>query len=71
MAHSEVRVPAGGAADLIEAFRARLGEVESATGFERLEVWQDDRDAERFVMVSWWESHECFLGSMRSKSHRR
>lgn len=71
VAHSEIRVPAGGVLDLVEAFRARLGEVDAWPGFCRLEVWQDERDAERFVMVSWWDSHESFSDYMRSQSHRR
>lgn len=71
VAHSEIRVPAGGVPDLIAAFRARLGEVDGWPGFARLEVWQDERDAEHFVMVSWWDSHECFSDYMRSESHRR
>lgn len=39
--------------------------------FSRLEVWQDERDAERFVMVSWWDDHDSFTAYMRSRSHRR
>ncbi|MGK2947705.1 MAG: antibiotic biosynthesis monooxygenase family protein [Acidimicrobiales bacterium] len=71
VAHSEIRVPASGSPDLIAAFLARLGEVDGWPGFERLEVWQDERDVERFVMVSWWDSHESFSSYMRSPSHRR
>ena len=71
VAQSEIRVPAAGAPGLVSAFRDRLGEVEDWPGFVRLEVWQDERDAERFVMVSWWDSHACFSEYMRSESHRR
>jgi heme-degrading monooxygenase HmoA len=71
VAHSEIRVPTRGVADLLAAFRDRLGEVDGWPGFARLEVWQDERDPERFVMVSWWDSHECFSEYMRSQSHRR
>lgn len=71
VAHSEIRVPADGAAGLTAAFRSRLGEVDGWPGFSRLEVWQDERDAERFVMVSWWDNQESFTNYMRSQSHRR
>lgn len=71
VAHSEIRVPADGVTDLVGAFRARLGEVDGWPGFSRLEVWQDERDAQRFVMVSWWDNHESFTNYMRSQSHRR
>lgn len=71
VAHSEIRVPAAGAASLISAFEGRLGEVEPWPGFERLEVWQDERDDGRFVMVSWWDDKESFQTYMRSESHRR
>ena len=71
VAHSEIRVPAAGAAGLVRAFEDRLGEVEAWEGFVRLEVWQDERNDERFVMVSWWDSHACFSDYMRSASHRR
>lgn len=71
VAHSELRVPANGAPGLVAAFRGRLREVEAAPGFERLEVWQDERDPERFVMVSWWDSQERFAHYMRSEAHRR
>jgi heme-degrading monooxygenase HmoA len=71
VAHSEIRVPPDGAAGLVSAFRARLGEVERWPGFVRLEVWQDERDPCRFVMVSWWDTRECFADYMRSESHRR
>ena len=71
VAHSEIRVPAGGVDDLVAAFRARLGAVDAWPGFCHLEVWQDERDAERFVMVSWWDSRESFTGYMQSQSHQQ
>lgn len=71
VAHSEIRVPAAGVDDLVTAFRERLGEVDAWPGFCHLEVWQDERDAERFVMVSWWDSHESFSAYMQSQSHQR
>ena len=71
VAHSEIRVPEAGAPELISAFRSRLGEVEEWPGFVRLEVWQDERDPQRFVMVSWWDDQDCFRDYMRSDSHRR
>ena len=71
VAHSELRVTAAGTAALIAAFEDRLGEVERWPGFERLEVWQDERDDGRFVMVSWWDDKQSFQTYMRSQSHHR
>ncbi len=71
VAHSELRVTGAGVPALIAAFENRLGEVENWTGFERLEVWQDERDDGRFVMVSWWDDKESFQAYMRSQSHHR
>jgi heme-degrading monooxygenase HmoA len=71
VAHSELRVAVAGAPALIAAFEQRLGEVERWPGFERLEVWQDERDDGRFVMVSWWDDKESFSAYMRSQSHHR
>lgn len=60
------------AADTLErAFRDRLGEVEAATGFLRLEVWRDEHDPGRFTMVSWWRSPADFRAYLRSDAHRR
>ena len=59
-------------ADRLEAaFQERLGEVEQAPGFLRLEVWRDEHHPERFTMVSWWRSAEDFQAYMRSDAHRR
>lgn len=71
VAHSELRVTGDGVAGLISAFQNRLGEVERSSGFERLEVWQDEREDARFVMVSWWDDKASFQAYMRSESHRR
>lgn len=71
VAYSEISVPANGASALVEAFAGRIGEVESWPGFDRLEVWRDQRDETRFVMVSWWDSQDSFTAYMRSDSHHR
>jgi heme-degrading monooxygenase HmoA len=71
VAHSEIRAVGAGVPALIAAFQARLGEVEAWPGFGRLEVWQDERDEGRFLMVSWWDDQESFSAYMRSASHRR
>lgn len=70
VAVSELTVAPEGRDALIDAFRARLGAVESADGFRRLEVWADQSDPSAFTMVSWWDSREEFLGYMRSADHR-
>lgn len=68
---SDLRVDEVGAATLEEAFQDRLGEVDAWPGFLELQVWRDERDAERFVMVSWWSSREDYVAYMRSAEHRR
>ena len=68
---SELQVRPEGSDRLADAFRHRLGLVERWDGFDRLEVWQDEADPGRFVMTSWWESRQAFVGYMRSDDHRR
>jgi heme-degrading monooxygenase HmoA len=68
---SELRSAPDGASALADAFRHRAGLVERHGGFDHLEVWQDRRDRDRFVMVSWWASPEAFASYMRSDDHRR
>lgn len=71
VAVSELSVPPEGRDDLIAAFLSRLGAVEAAAGFQRLEVWADQADPTAFTMVSWWDSRQEFVDYMRSDSHRR
>ena len=68
---SEIAVAATGASALEAAFAARLGEVDQFPGFQRLEVWSDERDSGRYLMVSWWDTRQQFLVYMRSEAHRR
>jgi heme oxygenase (mycobilin-producing) len=68
---SDLHVDEIGTATLQEAFRHRLREVDAWPGFLELQVWRDDRDAERFVMVSWWRSRHDYAAYMRSDEHRR
>ncbi|MGZ6792653.1 MAG: antibiotic biosynthesis monooxygenase family protein [Mycobacteriales bacterium] len=68
---SELRAPAGSGPVLEEAFAHRLGEVEGHPGFVHLEVWRDPRCAERFLMVTWWQSHAHYAAYMRSDAHHR
>ncbi len=71
VAHSEIRVTPQGTAALTAAFEDRLGEVEGWPGFHRLEVWADERDEGRFVMVSWWDDAAAFSAYLHSPSHQR
>jgi heme-degrading monooxygenase HmoA len=71
VAVSEISSEEDASANLIEAFRNRLGEVDHWPGFRHLEVWQDQRDDGRFLMVSWWDDETSFRSYMRSDSHRR
>ncbi len=67
---SHLRIPAAQAAELVSAFRARLGRVEDHEGFRDLEVWQSDRDPGEIVLVSRWRDRECFKAYMKSRDHR-
>ncbi len=55
---------------MLDAFRGRAGLVDAFPGFVRLEVWQSDREAGEILMVSHWESRECFKQYMKSADHR-
>lgn len=66
---SHLRIASDEAPALIEAFRQRVHLVESATGFQRLEVWQGSEPGE-VLMVSWWRDRDCFKAYMRSPEHR-
>lgn len=68
---SHVDVDPVGATELERAFVDRLGEVERAQGFVRLEVWRSDREPGRYVMTTWWEHEEDFRAYLRSDAHRR
>ncbi len=68
---SHLRIDPEGVATLEQAFADRLGEVEDAVGFQRLEVWRDSATEGRYVMVSWWDSPEAFRAYMGSEAHRR
>lgn len=67
---SRLRVPADRAPSLVEAFRGRVGLVDSADGFVDLQVWQSDRDDGELVMVSRWRDRAAFTAYMRSEDHK-
>ena len=67
---SRLRVPVERAAQLVTAFRSRVGLVDDADGFVDLQVWQSDRDEGELVMVSRWRDREAFKTYMRSAEHR-
>ncbi|MEO7369644.1 MAG: antibiotic biosynthesis monooxygenase family protein [Ilumatobacteraceae bacterium] len=68
---SELVVAEAGIASLEAAFSSRLGEVDSFPGHLGLQVWRDDHQPGRYVMVTWWETADAFRQYMRSDSHRR
>ncbi len=68
---SRLRVSEGREAELVGAFRDRLGLVDDFDGFVDLQVWQSDRDAGEMLMVSRWRDRECFSAYMKSTAHRR
>lgn len=70
VAHSLLRVPRPGRADLLDAFADRLGQVDHWPGFQRLEVWGDCADPTSFVMVSWWDNEAAFKAYMASDDHQ-
>jgi len=67
---SRLRVPVERAAQLVTAFRSRVGLVDDADGFVDLQVWQSDRDQGELIMVSRWRDREAFKTYMRSAEHR-
>jgi heme oxygenase (mycobilin-producing) len=68
---SHLTIAPEAAATLEQAFQDRLGEVEGARGFQRLEVWRDTTTPSEFVMVSWWDTEDDFRTYMGSDAHRR
>jgi heme oxygenase (mycobilin-producing) len=67
---SRLRLPAAQVPELLEAFRDRSGLVDSAEGFNGLEVWHSDRDEGEVIMVSRWETREAFTRYMKSADHQ-
>ena len=67
---SRLRLPVERAAQLVTAFRSRVGLVDDADGFVDLQVWQSDRDEGELIMVSRWRDREAFKTYMRSAEHR-
>lgn len=70
VAISEIAVPEQGARALEDAFRRRLGEVDTWPGFLGLEVLRHRRRTGKYLMVSRWASKETFQEYMRSDVHR-
>lgn len=66
---SRLRVDASFADDLVTAFRGRARLVEGHDGFIDLQVWQADNDPESMLMVSRWQSRDCFTRYMKSHDH--
>ena len=69
VAISEIAVDEDGAAALEEAFRGRLGAVDSWPGFLGLEVLRHRRRPGTYLMLSRWTSKETFQAYMRSAEH--
>ena len=67
---SELHVDVRGADVLEAAFRDRLHQVEDHPGFQRMEVWRDQRGEGAYLMVSWWDDEPSFRLYMRSDRHR-
>jgi heme-degrading monooxygenase HmoA len=71
VAASGTRMPAAGRDALITASRDRLHRIDRWRDFGTLEVWADQRDPERFVMVSWWAGPKALRTYLASEDHRR
>ena len=67
---SRLRIAPERAAELVTAFRGRLGAVDGHDGFVDLQVWQSDRDRGEILMVSRWRDRAAFREYMRSEEHR-
>jgi heme-degrading monooxygenase HmoA len=70
IALSRLRVAPARVDELISAFRARAGLVEGHDGFIGLEVWRSEREEGELLMVSRWQTRECFSAYMKSADHR-
>jgi heme-degrading monooxygenase HmoA len=71
VAVSEIIAPSrAGSSALRLAFEQRLGKVDGREDFGGLEVWQDARGPERFLMVSWWRTKHSMEEYLRSEDHR-
>lgn len=67
---SRLRVDHERSDELIAAFRARAGLVETHPGFLDLQVWRSDRDPGEVLMVSRWTDRDAFKAYMKSPDHR-
>lgn len=67
---SRLRVEAERSAELVDAFKRRVGLVDSHPGFIDLQVWRSDRDPEEVLMVSRWRDRAAFKAYMKSNDHR-
>jgi heme-degrading monooxygenase HmoA len=67
---STLLVPVTGADALEQAFRARLGAVDSWQGHRGLQVWRDLHAPGRYAMTSWWDDRATFARYMASADHR-
>lgn len=67
---SELAIDEIGIASLEAAFSDRLGEVDSFPGHLGLQVWRDNQQPGRYLMVTWWETEDAFRQYMQSDSHR-
>jgi len=71
VAVSELVVPEAGRDALRAAFLDRLGEVDQWPGFQGLQVLADLADPCSLMMISWWDSQQCFSDYMKSDDHRQ
>lgn len=67
---SRLQVEPSRSDELVAAFQARAGLVESHAGFIDLQVWRSDRDRAEVLMVSRWEDRDAFKAYMRSADHK-
>jgi heme-degrading monooxygenase HmoA len=67
---SRLRIEPERAAELVSAFRDRVGLVDDFEGFVDLQVWQSDRDPGEILMVSRWDTRAHFTAYMRSREHK-
>lgn len=68
---SELALAMEGSAQLEDAFRRRLGEVDDFAGHRGREMWKDDRRPGRYHQVTRWDSPAAIHSYMRSNPYRR
>ncbi|MCS7224002.1 MAG: antibiotic biosynthesis monooxygenase [Armatimonadetes bacterium] len=61
-----VRVRDQGRERFLEGLRKRARLVDKRKGFEKIDVLQDQKDPNRFVVLTWWADYQDFVAWQQS-----